>query len=232
VTVDPRAVTGFGSSAGDYERGRPSYPPGAVARVARDLGVTMDSSVLDLAAGTGKLSRVLAPLVARVIAVEPSEVMLAELRAQLPDVDARQGSAEDIPLADDMVAAVFVGEAFHWFQTADACREIARVLRPRGGLAVLYQRSRWSTQQLPWLPAFDELVAPYRQSGQGYPAGQLDWKTALDERGLFEPVTHVEAGYDHDITAEDFVALVASWSWIANLPNEPRATVLRAVSVS
>ena len=105
--------------------------------------------------------------------------MLAELRAQLPDVDAMQGTAEAIPVEDHSVAAVFVGEAFHWFQTVAACREIERVLSPGGGLAVIYQRSRWSTQQLPWLSAFDALVAPYRRSVQGYPSGHLDWRTAL-----------------------------------------------------
>lgn len=229
MTVDPRAVTGFSGAADAYERGRPSYPPAAVAKVARELGVTRARTVLDLAAGTGKLTRRLLPLAGYVIAVDPSAAMLAELRARLPAADARRGSAEAIPAADASVDAVFVGQAFHWFRPLAACREIARVLSRGGGLAVIGNRARWTETDIPWLRTFDALVTPHRQAAGPFPAGDDRWKQALQETGLFAPLSSTEVEHVHRISAGAFVALVASWSWIANLPPAERDGVLARV---
>jgi SAM-dependent methyltransferase len=229
VTVDPRAATGFATAVEAYVRGRPSYPAQALANLARELGLTPASTALDLAAGTGKLTRALLPLAGRVIAVEPSQTMLAELREQLPAVDARIGTAEAIPCPDGSIDAVFVGEAFHWFRTAPACREIARVLSDDGGLALLWNRPRWTEAELPWLAAFGDLVNPYREAAGPFPAGNEQWKPALHQTGLFAPLSGAEFDHVHAISADDFVALVASWSWIANLPDDQRKAVLRRV---
>src|SRR5918995_1314178 len=102
MTVDPRAVSGF-AAAEAYERGRPSYAPQAVADLAREVGLGPGSTVLDLAAGTGKLTRALVDHVGRLIAVEPSGAMLDVVRALLPAVDARVGTAEAIPVEDGAV---------------------------------------------------------------------------------------------------------------------------------
>lgn len=160
VTVDPRAATGFAGAADAYERGRPSYPTLAIANLAHDLGLSPASTALDLGAGTGKLTRLLLAHAGRIVAVEPSHAMLAVLREQLPGVDARAGSAEAIPLANDSVDAVLVGEAFHWFRAEHACREITRVLLPGGGLALLWNRSRWSETELPWLAGSTRSSSP------------------------------------------------------------------------
>ena len=117
--VDPRAASGFAGTAGSYERGRPSYAVAAVERAVRELGLGPTSTVIDLAAGTGKLTRLLP---GRVVAVDPSASMLATLREQLPSVETRAGAAEEIPAADGSVDAVFVGQAFHWFRAAEAAR--------------------------------------------------------------------------------------------------------------
>jgi hypothetical protein len=119
----------FGRVAAAYARTRPSYPPEVIERAARKLGLTRESTVLDLAAGTGVLTRALRERFARVVAVEPD----AGMRAQF-DGDVLEGTAEAIPLADGSVDAVFVAEAFHWFEPEPALREIRRVA---GGLAVL-----------------------------------------------------------------------------------------------
>jgi SAM-dependent methyltransferase len=227
VTVDPRAASGFTSNADAYERGRPSYPAEAVASLARELGLTTASTALDLAAGTGKLTRVLLPVVGRVIAVEPSQPMLAQLQDVLPAVDGRAGTAEAIPLPDASVDAVFVGDAFHWFGTAPAILEIARVLSPGGGLALLWNRAHWTAAELPWLPEFGALVDPYRRAAGSYPGDR--WKEALRDSGLFEPPSSTEADRVHRIGVEELVALVSSWSWIANLPEGERGAVLRRV---
>src|SRR5437870_104931 len=100
MTVDPRAATGFGSGADVYERARPTYPAEAIDHLTREFGLTEASTVLDLAAGTGKLTRSLVPSAGKVIAVEPSEAMRAELSRQVPAAEVRDGTAEAIPLDD------------------------------------------------------------------------------------------------------------------------------------
>ena len=128
----------FGRTAREYELGRPLWPEELLDRIVADIVLSPDATVLDLGAGTGKLTRSLVPRFARVIAAEPDESMLAVLEEVVPGAEARRGSAEAIPLADDEVDAVFSGEAFHWFATPEALAEIVRVLRPRGGLVVFW----------------------------------------------------------------------------------------------
>ena len=171
TTVDPRAASGFGPAAEAYERGRPSYPPEAVERLAGALGLDAGSEVLDLAAGTGKLTRLLLPRFARVVAVDPSDGMLDVLRAELPEAEVRTGTAASIPLPDGAVDAVFVAEAFHWFGTEAVCREIARVLRPGGGLGLLWNRDDWTP--FAWRARFDALTKPLPRRGGHVPGRGL-----------------------------------------------------------
>jgi SAM-dependent methyltransferase len=225
--VDPRAAS-FGADTAAYERARPSYAPAAIAELARRLRVRRDSRVLDLAAGTGKLTRALAELTDDLVAVEPSEQMLAALRDAVPCAEAIRATAEDLPLPDGGVEAVFVGEAFHWFDTARAGREIARVLRHGGGLAMLWNRARWDACELPWLPRFDALVQPVRRAAGEFPGEH--WRPALAALGLFEPLSRAEYEHVHRLDGEGLVALVASWSWIANLPGARRRSLLAEVA--
>jgi ubiquinone/menaquinone biosynthesis C-methylase UbiE len=113
--------------------------------------------------------------------------MLEKLRSQLPGVDALPGSAEQIPLGDGAVDAVFVAEAFHWFRVDEACREIARVLTRSGAVVLLWNRPRWSESDLPWLEEFRELVQPYRAGAGDFPAGGDDWQEPFDASRLFGP---------------------------------------------
>jgi SAM-dependent methyltransferase len=143
----------FGRVAAAYDRTRPAYARPPLEFAASELGLEHDATVLDLGAGTGHLTSALRGLFARVVAVEPDGAMRAYI-----DVDAFAGSAEAIPLDDDAVDAVFVGEAFHWFDWPRALAEIERVLRPGGGLAVLARS--WGEQEQPGLlptPFKDEL---------------------------------------------------------------------------
>ena len=133
VSAELRVGRTFGSVAAEYERARPEYSREAVLRAAAELGLGSDARVLDLGAGTGKLTRLLRERFAHVVAVEPDDGM----RALVPG-DARAGSAEHIPVSDHGVDAVFVADAFHWFAAGAALREIARVTGPGGGLALLW----------------------------------------------------------------------------------------------
>ncbi|MGN6378165.1 MAG: class I SAM-dependent methyltransferase, partial [Gaiellales bacterium] len=135
----------FGEVAAAYQRARPAYPPAAVEWL---LEPAPGRQVLDLAAGTGKLTGVLLEAGLEVTAVEPLPGMLAELRTAHPQATALAGHAERIPLADATCDAVLVGQAFHWFAVPQAIDEMARVLRP-GGVAGLLWNLR--DDSVPWV---------------------------------------------------------------------------------
>jgi SAM-dependent methyltransferase len=128
----------FGRAAREYELGRPEWPAELLDRIIADLGWGSDAAVLDLGAGTGKLTRALVPRFERVVAVEPDDAMRAVLEEVVPGAESRAGTAEAIPLREAEVNAVFSAEAFHWFATPETLGEIVRVLRPGGGLVVLW----------------------------------------------------------------------------------------------
>ena len=160
------AAQGFPGAAASYEAGRPTYPPQAVARLARELHLGTGRAVLDLAAGTGKLTALLVVTGSEVVAVEPVAEMRAVLEAALPGVRALPGTAEAIPLGSGTVDAVTVGQAFHWFRGDEALREIHRVLRPGGGLGLLWNDRDTS---VPWVARLSELMEPHRRDAPGVP---------------------------------------------------------------
>ena len=210
----------FERTAEAYERGRPGYADAAIDA----LGLSADAVVLDLAAGTGKLTRQLVARFAHVIAVEPLDGMRAVLERVVPEAEALPGSADAIPLPDDSVDAVFVGEAFHWFANGDVLREIARVLRPHGILAILFNQKDGDFE--PTLPqAFWD--AYHAQAIEKPPEQTVRtglWRTPFP--GPFEPLT--EAGYPNpvELDREGILAQAASWSMIAALPEADRTRLL------
>ncbi len=199
----PRALS-FGRAAKHYERGRPVWPVEAVDAV----GVAAGAHVLDLAAGTGKLTRVLVQRFARVTAVEPDAAMRALNRWG----DVRAGSAQSIPLADGEVDAVFVADAFHWFAEPLAVREIVRVLRPGGTLALL-----WTLDDGGWrppLPAVDELWERLKASGEPHPLLHGAWRTALEVPEL-GALAETEVRTVHRVDAGTLVSYLLSQSTVA-----------------
>jgi SAM-dependent methyltransferase len=195
----------FGAAAEAYDRGRPGWPVEAVDAV----GLQPDAFVVDLAAGTGKLTRVLEERFARVLPVEPDEAM----RALNPG--AVEGTAEAIPLPDGAADAVFVGEAFHWFDTPEALAEIARVLRPGGTLALL------------WNVALNHLVDD--ETWGGPPAGSPkrnrfetgEWRTAF-AGSAFGPLHEASFEHEQTLTRAELGDYYASISWVAALPEPGR----------
>ena len=210
----------FERAAEAYERGRPGYAEAALDSVH----LSPHAVVLDLAAGTGKLTRQLVERFAHVIAVEPLDGMRAVLERLVPQADAVKGTATEIPLADEAVDAVFVGEAFHWFATDEAVREIVRVLRPRGVLAILFNQLDGDFE--PPLP---------KAFWDAYHAGAIEkppeqtvrtglWRAPFP--GPFQPFTEQSFPNPVELDREGILAQAASWSMIAALPEPDRARLL------
>lgn len=203
----------FGRVAESYARTRPPYSAAAIERAAHELGLTSDSTVLDLAAGTGNLTRALRQHFARVIAVESDAGMRAQFEGEV-----LAGTAEAIPLDDQSVDAVFVGEAFHWFDGERAVAEIRRVAR---GLAVL-NRS-WGIGEQPELlpPPFvadlDEVWSRFHPPREvdDFP----DWRGAIAADGEERFVEHVR------ISGRDLVDLHLTGSTLASIPDAEREAI-------
>jgi SAM-dependent methyltransferase len=128
----------FETVAADYERHRPEYPEEALRWVGHQLGLEDGARVLDVGAGTGKLTRGLVALGYEVVAVEPGGPMLEQLRRAVPEAEALEGPAEAIALPDASVNGAFAAQAYHWFDRERAVPELHRIVRPRGGLALLW----------------------------------------------------------------------------------------------
>jgi SAM-dependent methyltransferase len=204
--TDPHAGS-FGTAADAYERGRPPYP----AQALDWLLPGGEPRVLDLGAGTGKLSRQIAERGLDVVAVEPSEGMLAELRRVLPGVPAHPGSAERIPLPDASVDVVLVAQAWHWVDPERALPEIARVLTPGGRLGLL-----WNVR--------DERADWVRRLGAIIGSAATDRSPRLN--APFETTTF---DWTHTVPAGALLDLVASRSRIILMPADERAAVLAQV---
>jgi SAM-dependent methyltransferase len=151
-----RRASSFGAVAADYAEHRPDYPADAVRWCAGPAGRDIAAlRVLDLGAGTGKLTSLLTALGADVTAVEPDPAMLAQLRRGLPGVRSLDGSAEAIPLDDGSVDAVLCGQAMHWFDMSRAIPEIARVLVPGGTLSALWNAD---DDRVGWVAGLQEVT--------------------------------------------------------------------------
>jgi len=209
MSVHPTASAGFSKAAGAYERGRPGYPRAALGWLARELGLRPGVTVVDLAAGTGKLTRALLPTGATVVAVEP----VAEMRALIEGAEAVEGRADAMPFPGGWADAVTVGQAFHWFATPEALAEIHRVLRPGGGLALIWNRRDLAD---PLQRAIEELIAPL--AGEVSRFWGDSWREPFDRTELFGPFT--EADFDHaqELDEQGLVDRVLSTSYVAAAP--------------
>jgi SAM-dependent methyltransferase len=217
--VHPWAEEGFSRAAAAYERARPGYPEAAVADLVEALGLRDGATVVDLAAGTGKLSRLLVPSGARVVAVEPVQAMreLIPLRR----IEALAGTAEAIPLPAAAADAVVVGQAFQWFDARAALTEIHRVVGPGGRLAIV--RNVRDLRD-PVQRAFEDVLGRHRSHASL--EADLDVESALRASGLFEVHEVRKFLHTHELAAGDIVALAASETSIALLDVEARTAAL------
>jgi SAM-dependent methyltransferase len=224
------AALGFDANAGAYEAARPSYPAEAVAHIVGHGGIGPGRRVLDLAAGTGKLTRLLVPTGAEVVAVEPVAGMRARLAASLGEaVEVLDGTAEAIPLGDAEVDAVTVAQAFHWFEPQLALAEMARVLRPGGHLFLV-----WNTRDraVDWVRQFGDLLVDGPDAERPYDSYyDVDYAALVADagHGAFGQVQawshHWQQPCDEDLLA----ARAESVSVVGALPPEQKAIVLDRV---
>lgn len=212
-SANPRAGS-FGAAAAEYERGRPSYPSAAVDWLLPPGA----GRVLDLGAGTGKLTRELVKRGLDVVAVEPLDAMREQLSRVLPEVTVLAGTAEQIPLDDNSVDAVVVAQAWHWMNADLAVPEVARVLTAGGLLGLL-----WNIRdhREDWVAELGRIL---------YRRGDRDaYRTAPIIGPPFGPVRRLDFEWSQELTAETLLDLVASRSYVITLPAADRAAVLEEV---
>jgi SAM-dependent methyltransferase len=217
-TIEPRlhsAATSFGSHAAEYERGRPSYPAELVSWLVPDDATT----VVDVGAGTGKLTAALIAPGRTVVAVDPDAQMLDALRGRLPEVETREGTGESLPLTDASVDAVTFGQSWHWVDPTRGSAEAARVLRPGGVLGLLWnirdERVAWVAE----LSAVMHHSAAERLIDSGGPQ-------VAEPLG---PLETREVAWERRMSVEDVVAMAASRSYVITAEPDRRARILDAV---
>lgn len=222
--VHPAAATGYAGAAATYVGGRPDYPAPLAEWLRQTLQLGPGSIALDLGAGTGKFTPMLVATGADVIAVEPVAEMRAALAARCPQVQALDGTAQAIPLADASVDAIVCAQSFHWFATPMALAEIARVLRPGGSLGLV-----WNVRDkaVPWVAALSVITDAYEDDAPRYGSGA--WQSLFPAPG-FEALPAQHWPHAHVGNSEAvLVDRTLSTSFIAALPPATRQEVAARV---
>jgi SAM-dependent methyltransferase len=219
-------VRGFDRVADTYERGRPDYPAAAVRHLGRVLGIGPNRTVVDLGSGTGKFTRALAPLGAARVAVEPTPGMRRVFLRAVPDVPVVDGTAESMPLPDAFADAIVCAQAFHWFRGRLALREFARVLRPGGGIGLVWN-SR--DEEVSWSNAISKIIQRYRRTERPRSDGSR-WREAFtNPASPFGPLHRRVFRHAQRASVDVFVARFLSVSVIAVQSAAERRRVEREI---
>jgi SAM-dependent methyltransferase len=221
--VHPTAAAGFGATAADYERGRPGYPHDVGEILLRRLRLGPGARVCDLGAGTGKFTRLLLERGLDVVAVEPVHAMRAQLAEVLPEVTVLDGTAEAVPVPDGTVDAVTVAQAFHWFRADAALAELRRILRPGGGVALVWNRR---DESVPWVRAMSEVLGWPDHPVSSYE--RVDWGRVLADGGFVDGGRD-EVRWEQPMTRELLAARVRSVSYVGERDEAGRQAMVDAV---
>ncbi len=220
-------IAGLDGAQDVYERGRPGYTPRLLEALIDGCGMTAGARVLDLGAGTGKLARPLLAAGYDVVAIEPLDSMRAALVDAIGPGRVHAGTAEAIPLPDDDVDAVLCGDSYHWFDPDRAPAELHRVLRPGGGVGLIW---RWPDPDAgpDWAQRLGDLLDAVRPEHPGFtPDRGAD---GLVRHGGFAALRRSRIAFEHHSSAADLCAYVASISFVALLTADRRAALLREVA--
>lgn len=222
--MHPAAALGFQAGSDAYERGRPSYPAEALAGLLDRTGLGEGCTVVDLGAGTGKFSRLLVPTGAHLIAVEPVERMRQAFQTLLPGVEIREGRAEAIPLPPSSADLVVVAQAFHWFDGAAALREIHRILKPEGMLALIWNVRDESAS---WVAALTALIDPYEGGTPRF--RDQRWREAFGPFSGFGELSCDRFPFHQPTSPQGVVDRILSISFIAALHAEKQQQIAEEV---
>jgi len=218
--VHHAAADGYTTTADNYVRGRPDYPPAITDWLREQLDLHAGKTVVDLGAGTGKFTPRLLETGATVIAVEPVDAMRDKLIAALPQVEALSGTAQSIPLPDASVDVVVCAQSFHWFATVEALAEIHRVLKPGGRLGLVWNMR---DARVGWIAQLDQIVNRVEGDTPRYYTGA--WRKVFPFAG-FGPLHEQHFAHGHTGTPDDVVLnRVRSSSFIAALPAPEREII-------
>jgi SAM-dependent methyltransferase len=219
VDIHPEARSYQGVAA-IYQRARPSYPAAAISRLADALDIRPGRRVVDIGAGTGKLTRLLVDTGAEVVAVEPLPAMREQCAAVLPGIEILAGTAERLPLADGSADVIVAGQAWHWFDARAALAECARVLRPSGGLGLIWNDY---DRTVPWARRFAD--AYRRRAADGPRHSDGAWRRAFDGLAGWTPLEQALVPNLHRTTRTGVIERALSSSWVAALPPDAQAEV-------
>jgi ubiquinone/menaquinone biosynthesis C-methylase UbiE len=210
----PERAWSTADAAEQYERARPGYAAEAIAFIGAKLGLNSTKRVLDVGAGTGKLTRQIAALGVDVVAVEPLEGMSQVFERTTANVPLLIGSAEALPLPDASVDAVVAGQAWHWFDSSRALAEVSRVLRPAGGIALFWneydEAARWVSEYAKIRSRAAERAGGPRQSHT-----EEEWRKAFASRGEWSDLRRDAFPHAVEVTRQTFVERVLSSSVFA-----------------
>jgi SAM-dependent methyltransferase len=222
--IHEAAARGFEAAVEHYQRGRPGYPDDAVSYLVRELGIDPGRDVLELGAGTGKLTELIVHTGARITSIEPLAGMREVLQRNCPTVTVLDGTAEEIPVVDASADAVVAAQAFHWFDGDRALPEIHRVLRPDGRLGMMWNARDEASDWAERLTAiFDRLA------GDGPRYRDMRWRDAFERSDLFGPLHHQVAYHVHELTRETFLDRVLSVSYVASATEAERERAVAEV---
>lgn len=223
MSVHPTAARGFHGDI--YERGRPGYPEDAVDALLRGVGAGVRAIVVDLGAGTGKLTRALAGYGVRPVAIDPIPDMLAALRRTSPHIAVAGGAAERLPVASERIAALLCAQSFHWFRTEEALAEIHRVLVPGGGLGLIWNRR---DVRVGWVARlWDGIVEPRRGDTPGHET--VAWRDVVESSPLFGPVTEQTFETTQSCDVDSLLARIDSTSFINTMEADEKAALFERI---
>lgn len=213
-SLHPTAQKGFSAAAELYQQTRPDYPEQLVSWLHTQLELDHNSQVIDLGAGTGKFLPYLQKITRHIVAIEPIQEMLAQLKATYPDIQTQQATSQHLPIMAQSIDAVICAQSFHWFANFETLQQIHQVLKRNGHLALIWNQR---DIQVDWVKAIADVLQPLEHNTPRYHSGE--WKNVFEHQSLFH-LAHVQTfQQEHRGTVENVVSKrLLSTSFIAAMP--------------